>query len=203
MIRSNLELSFVLVAVFVILLSIIPFQLQLTAATWATSTTQPNATIDPTLPSMKLFQISTNSSLVVGDINATNLTQKQELISSHIQQHQPGSIQSQPQQQPPLSQSQQLPPQQQQQPLTQPQPPTQQQQTILPEGMRPVLLDNLKYSPTVLATLNLEEKLTLVVQTYNYCGNPPGGVLPGQDGEKCRQFLSLLDQTLINMLSLQ
>jgi hypothetical protein len=213
MIRSHLELSFVLVAVFVILLSIIPFQLQLTAATLATSTTQPNATVGPTLPSIKLFQNSTNSSLVVGDINATNLTQKQELISSHIQQHQPGSIQtqqnqqtpqlyppltqqSQPQQQPPLSQSQQLPPQQQQ-------PPTQQQQSILPEGMRPVLLDNLKYSPTVLARLNLEEKLTLVVQTYNYCGNPPGGVLPGQDGEKCRQFLSLLDQTLINMLSLQ
>ena len=79
----------------------------------------------------------------------------------------------------------------------------QQQQTILPEGMRPGLLDNLKYPPTVLATLDLEEKLTLVVLAYNYCGNPPGGVLPGQDGEKCRQFLSLLDQTLINMLSLQ
>jgi hypothetical protein len=171
---------------------------------------QPNST------ATTLLQNSANSS--VEDINATNLAQKQELILSHIQQHQPSSIQtqqnqqtpqlypplaqqSQPQQQPPLSQSQQLPPQQQ--PLSQTQPPMQQQQTILPEGMRPVLLDNLKYSPIVLATLNLEEKLTLVVQTYNYCGNPPGGVLPGQDGEKCRQFLSLLDQTLINMLSLQ
>jgi hypothetical protein len=214
---SRLELSFILIAVSVILLSIIPFHLQLTGTTLATN--QPNTTVSPTPPSTKLFQNSTNSSLMVGDINATNLTQKQELISSHIQQHQPGSIQtqqnqqtpqlyppltqqSQPQQQPPLSQSQQLPPQQQE-PLTQPQPPTQQQQTILPESMRPVLLDNLKYSPTVLARLNLEEKLTLVVQTYNYCGNPPGGVLPGQDGEKCRQFLSLLDQTFINMLSLQ
>jgi hypothetical protein len=68
--------------------------------------------------------------------------------------------------------------------------------------MRPILLDNLKRSPIVLATLDVEEKLTLVVQTYNYCGNPPGGVLPGQDGEKCRQFVSQLDQALINMLSL-
>ena len=88
----------------------------------------------------------------------------------------------------------------QQRPLSQP--PMQQQQGILPQGMRPILLDNLKQSPMVLATLDLDEKLTLVVQTYNYCGNPPGGILPGQDGEKCRQFLSLLDQTLINMLSL-
>jgi hypothetical protein len=62
--------------------------------------------------------------------------------------------------------------------------------------MRPVLLDNPKANSNVVATLDVEEKLTLVVQTYNYCGNPPG-VIPGQDGEKCRQFLSLLDQTLI------
>jgi hypothetical protein len=75
------------------------------------------------------------------------------------------------------------------------------QQGILPQGVRPILLDNLRLSPMVLATLDMEEKLTLVVQTYNYCGNPPGGILPGQDGEKCRQFLSQLDQGLINMLS--
>ena len=217
MIESILESSF-LVAVSVILLSIIPFHLQLTDATPASSTSQPNTTVSLSPPFMKILQNSTNSLSVVGDINATTLAQKQELISSHIRQHQPNNIQSQqnqpmpqsypplvqqlpPQQQPPLNQSQQLQPQQQ--PLSQPQPPMQQQQTILPEGMRPVLLDNLKYSPTVLAALDLEEKLTLVVQTYNYCGNPPGGVFPGQDGEKCRQFLSLLDQTLINMLSLQ
>jgi hypothetical protein len=220
-IGSILESSFFLVAVSLILLSVTSFQLQLTASTLAASTNQPNATVGPTPPFTNNLQNSTNSPSVVRDINATTLAQKQELISSHIQQHQPSSIQIQQNQQtpqlypplaeqsqPPLSQSQQLPPQQQ--PLSQPQPPMQQQQTILPEGMRPVLLDNLKYSPTVLATLNLvlatlnlEEKLTLVVQTYNYCGNPPGGVLPGQDGEKCRQFLSLLDQTLINMLSLQ
>jgi hypothetical protein len=64
---------------------------------------------------------------VVGDINATNLAQKQELISSHVRQHQPGNTQTQqnqqtspsypplvqqlpPQQQPPLSQSQPQPP---------------------------------------------------------------------------------------------
>ena len=203
MIRSILESSF-LVAVSVILLSITPFHLQLTDATPASSTNQPNTTLSLSPPFTKLLQNSTNSPSVVGDINATTLAQKQELISSHIRQQQPNSIQSQqnqpiPQSYPPVVQ--QLPPQQQ--PLSQPQPPMQQQQTILPEGMRPVLLDNLKYSPTVLATLNLEEKLTLVVQTYNYCGNPPGGVFPGQDGEKCRHFLSLLDQTLINMLSLQ
>jgi hypothetical protein len=86
----------------------------------------------------------------------------------------------------------------QQQPLSQP---PVQQHGILPQGMRPILLDNLKQSPMVLATLDVEEKLTLVVQTFNYCGNPPGGILPGQDGEKCRQFLSQLDQALINMLS--
>ena len=67
--------------------------------------------------------------------------------------------------------------------------------------MRPVLLDNLKMSPNVLATLDLQEKLNLVSMTYNYCGNPPGGILPGQDGEKCRQFMSQLNQALVNMLS--
>jgi hypothetical protein len=50
---------------------------------------QPNST------ATQLFQNSTNSSLPVKDSNATNLTQKQELISSHIQQHQPSSIQTQ------------------------------------------------------------------------------------------------------------
>jgi hypothetical protein len=72
---------------------------------------------------------------------------------------------------------------------------------ILPQGMRPILLDNLKQFPMVLGTLDVHEKLTLIVQTYNYCENPPSGILLGQDGEKCRQFLSHLDQGLINMLS--
>jgi hypothetical protein len=121
---------------------------------------------------MSLFQNSTNTSLVVGDINATNQTQNQDLISPFNQQ-QPSSTQSQQNQQtpqlyPPLSQ--------QQQPFAQfqPQPPMP-QQGILPQGVRPILLDNLRLSPMVLATLDMEEKLTLVVQTYNYCGNPPGG----------------------------
>jgi hypothetical protein len=39
-------------------------------------------------------------------------------------------------------------------------------------------------SPNVLATLDLQEKLNLVAMTYNYCRNLPGGILPGQDGEK-------------------
>lgn len=62
---------------------------------------------------------STNFSLSVKDSNATNLAQKQELISSYIQQHQPSNIQSQPNQQIPLAQLQL---QQQQQPLNQSQP---------------------------------------------------------------------------------
>jgi hypothetical protein len=118
--------SFFLVAVSVILVSITPFQLQLTAATLASSTNQLNATVGPTPPSMKLFQNSTNSSLVVGDINATNLTQKQELISSHIRQHQPSSIQT----------PQQLPPQQQL-PLSQSQPQPLQNQTVLQPEFKP------------------------------------------------------------------
>ena len=136
-IESILESSF-LVAVSVILLSIILFHLQLTDATPASSTSQPNTTVSLSPPFMKILQNSTNSLSVVGDINATTLAQKQELISSHIRQHQPNNIQSQqnqpmpqsypplvqqlpPQQQPPLNQSQQLQPQQQ--PLSQPQPP--------------------------------------------------------------------------------
>jgi hypothetical protein len=120
---SRLELSFILIAVSVILLSIIPFHLQLTGATLATN--QPNATVSPTPPSTKLFQNSTNSSLMVGDINATNLTQKQELISSHIQQHQPSSIQT----------PQQLP--LQQLPLNQSQPQPLQNQTVLQPEFKP------------------------------------------------------------------
>ena len=55
-------------------------------------------------------QYSTTNSLSVKDSNATNLAQKQELISSYIQQHQPSSIQPQPNQQIPLAQQQlQLP----------------------------------------------------------------------------------------------
>ena len=42
---------------------------------------QPNST------ATQLLQNSTNSSLPVKDSNATNLAQKQELISSYIQQH--------------------------------------------------------------------------------------------------------------------
>jgi hypothetical protein len=108
-IGSILESSFFLVAVSVILASITPFQLQLTAATLASSTNQLNATVGPTPPSMNLFQNSTNSSLVVEDINATNLTQKQGLID------QPSGIQTQ--QQLPLSQSQPQPLQEQTVPL--------------------------------------------------------------------------------------
>jgi hypothetical protein len=145
-IGSLLESSFVLVAVSVILLSIISFHLQFTGATPASSTNQPNATVGLSPPFTKLFQNST------GDINATTLSQKQELISSHIRQHQPNSIQSQqnqpmplsyppliqqlpPQHQPLLSQSQQLPPQQQQQlpPQQQQQLPPQQQQQLPPQ----------------------------------------------------------------------
>jgi hypothetical protein len=108
-IGSILESSFFLVAVSVILASITPFQLKLTAATLASSTNQLNATVGPTPPSMKLFQNSTNSSLVVEDINTTNLTQKQGLID------QPNGIQTQ--QQLPLSQSQPQPLQEQTVPL--------------------------------------------------------------------------------------
>jgi hypothetical protein len=139
-IGSHLELSFVIVAVSVILLSIIPFHYQLTGATLATSTNQPNATVGPTPPSTKLFQNLTNSSLVVGDINATNLAQKQELISSHIRQHQPSTQIQQNQQmpqsypplqqlppQPPTSQSQPQPP-----PQTYPYPPTPLPQQTVP-----------------------------------------------------------------------
>jgi hypothetical protein len=143
--------------------------------------------------------------LSVKEGNATNQTQKQDLISPFNQQ-QPSSTQSQQNQQtpqlyPPLSQQQ--PPQQQLPPLNQfqPQPPVQQQQGTFPQTMRPVLLDNLKMSPNVLATLDLQKKLNLVSMAYNYCGNPPGGILPGQDGENCRQFMSQLDHALVNMLS--
>jgi hypothetical protein len=75
---------------------------------------------------------------------------------------------------------------------------------ILPLGMRPILLDTLgRMTPLVLSTLDMHEKLTLIVQTYNYCENPTSGILGGlgQDNEKCKQFLSLLDQALTNMLS--
>jgi hypothetical protein len=203
MIVLNLKLSFVLTAISFILLSATSFQHQLTSASQASFSNQSygsNAVNGPPplLPNVSL-QNSTSPNLSTGD-----LTQKQALIMSHIQRHQPGIIQPQPNQPLPLSQQQpqqQLPNQFQPQP--QPQSPMQQQQGVLPEGMRPILLDNIKQSPTVLSTLDLNEKLTLVVQTYNYCGNHSGGTLSGQDGAKCTQFLSLLDQTLINMLSLQ
>ncbi|CAN5490264.1 hypothetical protein BH18THE2_BH18THE2_30380 [soil metagenome] len=93
------------------------------------STTGNNQTLSPLsnftagLHQNSTKENSTNFSLSVKDSNATNQAQKQELISSYIQQHQPSSIQSQPNQQiplyPPLTQ-QQL--QQQQQPLNQSQP---------------------------------------------------------------------------------
>jgi hypothetical protein len=207
----GLELLFVLTVVSFVLLSMTPFHYQLAGASLTPLTIQfdsSNVTNGPTSSSVNAtFPLLPNSSPQPStnpSLSATNLTQKQELISSHIQRHQPGNMQPLPSQQVPLSQQQQL--QQQQLPnqlQPQPQPPMQQQQGILPEGMRPILLDNIKQSPIVLSTLDLEEKLTLILQTYNYCGNPPGGVLPGQDGDKCRQFLSVLDQTLINMLSLQ
>jgi hypothetical protein len=86
-----------------------------------------------------LDQNSTNSSLPVKTSNATNLAQKQDLISSYIQQHQPSSgadVETQQNQQ--LSQSY-LPPaqqqqlQQQQQPLSQSQP---QSYTSVPPPMQ-------------------------------------------------------------------
>ena len=53
-IGSLLKSSFVLVGVSVILLSIIPFQVQLTDATPDSSTNQPNAIVDLTPPSTKI-----------------------------------------------------------------------------------------------------------------------------------------------------
>jgi hypothetical protein len=79
-----------------------------------------------------LDQNSTNSSLPVKTSNATNLAQKQDLISSYIQQHQPSNgadVETQQNQQ--LSQSY-LPPAQQQ-PLSQSQP---QSYTSVPPPMQ-------------------------------------------------------------------
>ena len=91
-------------------------------------------------------KIQLTSSLPVIDSNVTNQDQKQDLISSYIQQHQPSSgtdIQSQQNQQlsqsspPPPAQQQQL--QQQQQPLSQSQPqpqPPPQSYTYTPPPMQ-------------------------------------------------------------------
>ena len=169
MVGFGLKFLFVLTLFTFVLLSMIPFSYQLIDGSLTSSTNKsddPNTTNssasslsnflignDQTLSSLSnstvglhqnsTREISTNSSLPVKYSNATNLAQKQELISSYIQQHQPSrgiDIQSQQNQQlsqlslPPPAQQQQPPPQlytytpppmqqpQQQQPYAQPYP---------------------------------------------------------------------------------
>ena len=172
MIGLGLKFLFVLTLFTFVLLSMIPFSYQLIDGSLTSSTNKSddsnttnssasslsNILIgnDQTLCSLSnstvglhqnsTREISTNSSLPVKYSNATNLAQKQELISSYIQQHQPSSgidIQSQQNQQlsqsslPPPAQQQQL--QQQQQPLSQSQPqpqPPPQSYTYTPPPMQ-------------------------------------------------------------------
>lgn len=167
-----LQYLVVLTVVAFALLSMIPFQYQSIDSSLTSSTNQSddsnttnssasslsnilignNQTLSPLsnftagLHQNSTRENSINSSLPVKDSNATNQAQKQELISSYIQQHQPSSgadIQSQQNQQ--LSQSsppppaQQLQQQQQQQPLSQSQPqpqPPPQSYTYTPSPMQ-------------------------------------------------------------------
>jgi hypothetical protein len=170
MIGSCPKSLFILILVAFALLSMIPSQYQSINSTLTSSTNQsadPNTTnssasslsdilVDnnQTLSSLSNFTAgldqnsikgnSTNSSLPVKASNATNLAQKQDVISSYIQQHQPSSgadIESQQNQQlsqsyPPTAQQQQL---QQQQPLSQSQPqpqPPPQSYTYTPPPMQ-------------------------------------------------------------------
>jgi hypothetical protein len=161
MIRLGSKFLFILTVVAFALLSMNPFQYQSVDGSLTPSTNQSgdsnttnssasslsnilignNQTLSPLsnftagLHQNSTRENSTNSSLPVIDSNVTNQTQKQDLISSYIQQHQSSrgtDIQSQQNQQlsqsytPPPAQQQQL---QQQQPLSQsppqPQPPSQ------------------------------------------------------------------------------
>jgi hypothetical protein len=165
MIGLGSKFLLVLVASAFSLLSMIPFQFQSVDGSLTPSTNQSgdsnttnssaplsnilidtNQTLSPFTAGLhqnSTRENSINSSLPVKDSNATNQSQKQDLISSYIQQHQPSSgtdIQSQQNQQlsqsytPPPAQQQQL---QQQQPLSQSQPqPPSQSYTYTPSPMQ-------------------------------------------------------------------
>jgi hypothetical protein len=163
--RFMLKVLFILILVAFALLSMIPFQYQSIDSSLTSSTNQsadPNTTnssasslsnilVDnnQTLSSLSNFTAgldqnsikgnSTNSSLPVKASNATNLAQKQDLISSYIQQHQLSSgADTESQQNQQLSQSY-PPPAQQQQPLSQSQPqpqPPPQSYTYTPPSMQ-------------------------------------------------------------------
>lgn len=49
---------------------------------------------------------------------------------------------------------------------------------------RPLLLDNPSYDLEVVDTLNLQEKMSLINMTYDYCSQPSN--LAGDDADKCR-----------------
>jgi hypothetical protein len=168
MIGLGSKFLLVLVASAFSLLSMIPFQFQSVDGSLTPSTNQSgdsnttnssaplsnilidtNQTLSPFTAGLhqnSTRENSINSSLPVKDSNATNQSQKQDLISSYIQQHQPSSGADMQTQQNQLSQSSPTPPaqqqqlqQQQQQPLSQSQPqpqPPPQSYTYTPPPMQ-------------------------------------------------------------------
>lgn len=64
---------------------------------------------------------------------------------------------------------------------------------------RPILLDHPTMVPEVVGTLNLQEKMNLINMTYDYCNQ--SGNVPDDDADKCRAFMTNLDQALVDMLT--
>jgi hypothetical protein len=64
---------------------------------------------------------------------------------------------------------------------------------------RPSFLDNLTMSPRAVETLDIHEMMSMINTAYKYCSQFSN--LVGSDADKCRDFMSELDQSLIDMLT--